>query len=110
MGEFGDVAGWEGAVALGVVGDAFVGGAGWWEEFLALGEPDGVGYESAVVFAEGEGDGFEYFGVGDAGEDELCLEEGEESVCGLLSPAVAGLGEVLGGRRGCGGVVRLLLR
>ena len=56
---------------------------------------DGVGDEAAVVFAERERDGFEGAGVGDAGEDELGLEEGEESVCCVCAPAGAGLGEVL---------------
>ena len=48
-----------------------------------------------VVFAEQQGDALQGAGVGDAVEDELGLEEGEESVGGVRAPAVAGLGEVL---------------
>lgn len=85
-------------MACGLVGDA-LGLGGWgvvFEEVVAcLGAGEGVGDEVAVVFAEGEGDRLEGVGVGDAGEDELGLEEGEEAVCCGLAPAGAGLGEVL---------------
>ena len=96
--ELRDVTGVEGAVALGVVGDAFgFGGRGVVFEGGVAGfaAGDGVGDEAAVVFAERERDGFEGAGVGDAGEDELGLEEGEEPVGGVGAPAGAGLGEVL---------------
>lgn len=88
--ELGDLAGVEGALALGVMSDAFAVGVGG-EELVGF----AVGGECAVVFPEGEGDGFEGVGLADAGEDELGLEEGEEAVGGVLALAGAGLGEVL---------------
>lgn len=42
VGELGDVAGWEGALALGVVAGVLGCGAGWWEEMFAVAEVDGV--------------------------------------------------------------------
>lgn len=90
VGEACDFAGCEDALALGVVVDAVaMGGVGGpvLRFCVAEGLADGV----AVVFAEGEGDGFECAGVGDAGEDQLGLEEGEERVGLVLSPAGAGL-------------------
>ncbi len=91
VGEAGDFAGCEDALALGVVVHAVaVGGVSEPLLWLCLGE--GLADRVAVVFAEGEGDGFEGAGVGDAGEDQLGLEEGEEPVGLRARPSVCGLG------------------
>lgn len=87
----GDVAGVEGVLALGVVGDAVVVGVGG-EPLVGLALAVGLADLVAVVFAEDAADVLEGVGVGDAVEDELGLEEGEEAVGGVLAPAVAGLG------------------
>src|ERR1035437_1209226 len=72
------------------------GGGGVFEKVVAgFAAGEGVGDQLPVVFAEGERYGFQGAGVGDAGEDELGLEEREEAVCGVGTPAGAGLGEVL---------------
>jgi hypothetical protein len=90
----GNVASVQRTVALGVIGDALGVGVRR-EELVGFAVADGVGNEATVVFAEGEGDGFQGTGVRDAGEDELGLEQGEEALGCVLTPAVAGLGEVL---------------